>query len=201
MRKPSVEIMEAFPAQRMEAVIRRETYDRTIWRMAECVLVFDRLRYDMTVAIFTGRWLLVRTQTGEPVQDEWVEGQLAIIERSILSKLSGALCEAVDDRLASRIGAIIHDELRMLADEGRIKRITPRHPHDCEGCIFLGRSGKWGFGEYDYYFCEQGYGPPTVIARWGPDGDYKSGIVLGLAGDSELSEALELAIRAHLVEV
>jgi hypothetical protein len=45
-----------------------------------------------------------------------------------------------------------------------------RYQHDCEECVFLGTHDR-----YDLYFCEAN---PTVIARYGIDGDYLSGLLL-----------------------
>lgn len=68
------------------------------------------------------------------------------------------------------------------------------HPHDCDACKPLGQ-----FGEYDLYYCGQ-RGDPTVIARYGPDGDYLSG--LSFADHSEpLGEAKKRALeRGYLDE-
>jgi len=49
-----------------------------------------------------------------------------------------------------------------------------RYEHDCANCIPLGE-----FEEYDLYFCDQGGVAPTVIARYGPYGDYHSGLYFG----------------------
>jgi hypothetical protein len=46
----------------------------------------------------------------------------------------------------------------------------PRHQHDCQECVFLGR-----WGTYDLYY--HGGGFETVIARYGSSGDdYQSGL-------------------------
>lgn len=42
-----------------------------------------------------------------------------------------------------------------------------RYEHDCDACIFMG----WHFGKYDLYFCPN---DKSLIARRGPDGEYKS---------------------------
>lgn len=47
--------------------------------------------------------------------------------------------------------------------------MTPRHTHDCERCTFLGC-----YGESDLYHCASSMAGPTVIARFGPEGDYAS---------------------------
>ncbi len=49
------------------------------------------------------------------------------------------------------------------------------HEHDCECCHYLG-SEKKKKEELDYYVCDQGDKRPTVIARFGVDGDYYSGL-------------------------
>lgn len=83
---------------------------------------------------------------------------------------------------------------------GYIVALQPAHEHDCDKCIFLGRSGPWSLGAYDYYFCEQHGGIPTVIARNGPEGSYKSGLLFGAIGaDRELAEALHLAVSTGLL--
>lgn len=46
----------------------------------------------------------------------------------------------------------------------------PRYLHDCEECVFLGTHDR-----YDLYYCEAN---PTVIARYGTDGDYLSGLIV-----------------------
>jgi hypothetical protein len=45
-----------------------------------------------------------------------------------------------------------------------------RYLHDCEECVFLGVHEQ-----YDLYFCAAN---PTVIARYGTEGDYLSGLAL-----------------------
>lgn len=49
---------------------------------------------------------------------------------------------------------------------------NPRYVHDCEQCKFLGL-----YEEYDLYFCDQNKFGPTVVARYGDEGDeYTSGL-------------------------
>lgn len=69
-----------------------------------------------------------------------------------------------------------------------------RFAHDCSDCKPLGE-----FGGTDLYFCDQG-GIPTVIARYGENGDYFSG--LGLVEKiPELAEAKKRAVEAgYLIE-
>jgi hypothetical protein len=63
-----------------------------------------------------------------------------------------------------------------------------RYEHDCDQCKPLG-----AHDEFDLYFCEQ-HGMPTVIARFGADGDYLSGMCF--ATDGPLKEAKTRAIVA-----
>jgi hypothetical protein len=44
------------------------------------------------------------------------------------------------------------------------------YAHDCEECVFLGTHDR-----YDLYYCDA---TPTVIARYGIDGDYLSGLLI-----------------------
>lgn len=50
------------------------------------------------------------------------------------------------------------------------------HQHDCDCCHYLGSENVNDSG-FDYYICEQGGSNPTVIARFGIDGDYASGLI------------------------
>jgi hypothetical protein len=50
----------------------------------------------------------------------------------------------------------------------------PRYPHNCSSCVPLGEHE-----EYDLYFCKQGGVMDTVIARYGVDGEYVSGLSFG----------------------
>lgn len=64
--------------------------------------------------------------------------------------------------------------------EGRriVSGKQPVHRHDCENCTYLGTVQHNG-GPVDLYHCLQAesYNMPTVIARYGEDGDYTSGVV------------------------
>ena len=67
--------------------------------------------------------------------------------------------------------------------------LVMRHPHDCEKCSPLGQ-----YNDYDLYYCDQG-GWPTVIARYGIDGEYRSGLEFGKTGvDPILSLAYKMAV-------
>ena len=70
--------------------------------------------------------------------------------------------------------------------------MKPQHTHDCDSCTFLGTSAN-----YDLYHCGQEGSMPTVIARYGEDGSYKSGMYFA-SRDKELGEAKELAIAKGL---
>lgn len=70
-----------------------------------------------------------------------------------------------------------------------------RHQHDCDKCVPLGQ-----FDEYDLYFCGQG-GGQTVIARYGEDGEYRSGLEFGKTGaDPVLAVAYHMARSRGLIE-
>lgn len=58
-----------------------------------------------------------------------------------------------------------------------------RYIHDCDECVFLGAESQ-----YDLYFCGAN---PTVIARYGTEGDYLSGLAL-------VSKVPVLAVAAGL---
>lgn len=49
-------------------------------------------------------------------------------------------------------------------------RAHPIHEHDCDKCVFVG-----GMNEVDMWFCNEER-PMTVICRYGPNGDYGSGM-------------------------
>lgn len=52
----------------------------------------------------------------------------------------------------------------------------------CEGCVYLGPYGDEAAATHDLWWCPQGDGPPTVMARWGDEGwEYHSGIGSSLA--------------------
>jgi hypothetical protein len=61
-----------------------------------------------------------------------------------------------------------------------------RYQHDCDECKPLGQHD-----EFDLYYCDQ-HGMPTVIARFGEDGDYMSGMCFANSGP--LKEARTRAI-------
>lgn len=65
-----------------------------------------------------------------------------------------------------------------------------RYPHDCEECAFLGTHGQ-----YDLYFCDT---TPTVIARYGIDGDYLSGLTQA-PHEPVLARAITKAISLGLL--
>lgn len=65
-----------------------------------------------------------------------------------------------------------------------------RYLHDCEECVFLGT-----YNQYDLYFCGAN---PTVIARYGTDGDYLSGLHF-IPYEPALALAASRAIEAGLV--
>lgn len=80
----------------------------------------------------------------------------------------------------------------------------PRFQHDCEHCVCLGefRAPEEPPGDFDLYFCGQGFGHPTVIARFGDRGqDYQSGLEAGKSGLlPSLAEAYRRAKEQKLVD-
>lgn len=66
--------------------------------------------------------------------------------------------------------------------------IKPVYEHDCEACKWLGPFEFEG-QHYELYYHDE---PKTVIARFGPDGDYVSGLSF-IDVDPVITEA---AIRA-----
>lgn len=74
----------------------------------------------------------------------------------------------------------------------------PRHEHDCETCEFLGT-----VREFDLYFCTS-LGWDTVIARFGPGGEYYSGLEIAKmcyerGDDHPLASAYRLALWGGLL--
>jgi hypothetical protein len=64
-----------------------------------------------------------------------------------------------------------------------------------ECCVFLGT-----LDDYDLYYCDQGsLGIPTVIARWGTEGNYKSGMCFANGQDKHLTFAKDLAKLRELL--
>ena len=61
----------------------------------------------------------------------------------------------------------------------------PIYPHDCDDCIPLG-----AFNNQDLYYCDQ-LGMPTVISRFGIDGNYTSGLCFSYGQSKQLTEARE----------
>ncbi len=74
----------------------------------------------------------------------------------------------------------------------RYKGTEIRYEHDCDHCKPLGM-----FRDFDLYYCPQG-GLPTVIARYGEDGNYTSGLD---AADRhpELAEARARSVTAGYI--
>lgn len=72
--------------------------------------------------------------------------------------------------------------------------MKPRHEHDCDHCHFLG-----GDETFDYYYCDGKY-EKTLIARYGVEGQYISG--LSFFGQSApITQAGLLAYRQKLISI
>lgn len=80
-----------------------------------------------------------------------------------------------------------------MAEESTTTAEQPQFEHDCDRCIFLGRHEK-----YDLYFCPT---EPTVIARYGVDGDYLSGLDFTNTAPSLREAGRRAVTQGLLVEV
>lgn len=86
----------------------------------------------------------------------------------------------------------------------RMRAVKPRWEHDCSDCTWLGP-----LNSADLYACITGYGPDnlkieTVIARYGPEGEYRSGLefidkdaALGSAYNRATSYILQVQYNAQ----
>lgn len=104
----------------------------------------------------------------------------------------------VDDDLVVELMDATIDQLLELKDQGLVVELEELFKHDCDNCLFLGRSTDF---KHDLYFCEQPSGPfPTIIARYGAEGpQQKSGLIIALSGhDAELMEGLWHAVSCGL---
>lgn len=72
--------------------------------------------------------------------------------------------------------------------------MKPIHEHDCVRCHYLGSDTEYDF---DYYYCPD---EPTLIARYGVDGQYISGLFMYL-GNPHINAAGNLAIEAGLLSL
>lgn len=90
--------------------------------------------------------------------------------------------------------------IRAIPSTEEIDAMSPkqimRYEHDCSKCKPLGE-----FHEYDLYYCDQdAIGMPTVIARYGTDGDYLSGLRLASMNPA-LFEAKRRATEAGYLSI
>lgn len=97
-------------------------------------------------------------------------------------------------RQADTVREIIMEGLAEIADGGLdesrdVSVPGPRFPHDCDRCYCLGE-----YLDADLWMCPAQVGGPTVIARFGPDGDYRSGLP-SADTDIYLAEAKRRAIE------
>lgn len=82
------------------------------------------------------------------------------------------------------------------------EEIKPQHKHDCNNCTFLGTFINNDIvPNYDLYYCPQGSNP-TIIARYGKDVRYMSGMQFGIANQNDeecpLGEAYRRAKKLGL---
>lgn len=68
----------------------------------------------------------------------------------------------------------------------------PYHQHDSDTSVYLGSEERPN-NKYDFYYAEQG-SSPTVIARFGKNGDYQSGLIIvkyAIKPDQDVMEQLQ----------
>ena len=75
------------------------------------------------------------------------------------------------------------------------EKIAPLFEHDCEVSVFLGYC-LIDDDRYDLYHCKS-HIENTVIARFGEDGDYFSGLMFAYQGP--LKKALQIAMAKGLI--
>jgi hypothetical protein len=78
-----------------------------------------------------------------------------------------------------------------------MRKTIPVHEHDCDDCVYLKTVTKSKI-KYDLYFCSIRDGRSTVIARYGSDGDYLSG--LSFAYNGLLKKAAMLSMERGLLD-
>ena len=67
----------------------------------------------------------------------------------------------------------------------------PNYKHDCEKCIYLGV-----FNGDDLYYCSGSRGNiPTVISRYGEDGEYQSGMIFAEHEKEDMNSSIGEAYR------
>lgn len=72
--------------------------------------------------------------------------------------------------------------------------MNPIHEHDCDRCRYLGSDTEYNF---DYYYCPS---EPTLVARYGVDGQYMSGIAF-YQSNPHINKAGNLAIESGLLSI
>ena len=125
---------------------------------------------------------------GEPISSTITSGIVTV------SATSGEGCKPLrrPNRTAPRDPKELAKELGdKLRDAGVL--IEPRFPHDCDRCTFLGHYRHFG-RDNDLYWCDGG-SIINVIARYGPDAEYESGLLPGwtMPEDAPLCEAVRRA--------
>jgi len=76
--------------------------------------------------------------------------------------------------------------------------MKPFYEHDCPMCVFLGH-----YENQDLYYCDN---EPTLIARYGSDGDYVSGMEVAVRhkkrnhDEHPLVVAFDRAVEMNLID-
>lgn len=164
----------------------------TIWNGEFAVVGFRRSDCSMVLNNFSGRY------TVQEIGSLGVKRVDDVLDERMLEICSRYLKQEVTDNLVSVLMGEAVDVLLSMKHDGMIIEIEPLFVHDCDDCVFLGRSADQ---VHDLYFCDQQAGPfPTVIARYGSKKyQNKSGLLGALSGhDVELKEALLFAVNAGM---
>lgn len=157
-----------------------------VWQGEYCVIGFNEATREVKINNFPGRF---EANTQESSGD---------VGAGLGKALDKFLYSQVTDSTVHAIMATVTDYLIGAKHRGSIREVLPHYEHDCEDCVFLGRSRETLM---DLYFCEQPAGPfPTIIARWGDEPEAnKSGLLIALTGqDQELFEGLEFAVSSGM---
>ena len=164
----------------------------TVWQGDFAFVGFDVDRRSMVVRNYAGRYIASRHLAlgGRSVEDVLDERMRAVCSRYLEKAVDdNFVVELMDDTISLLFG---------LKEEGLIAELEPLFEHDCDDCLFLGRSSS---NKHDLYFCEKPSGPfPQIIARYGAESSQsKSGLIIALSGhDVELLEGIWYAARCGL---
>lgn len=97
--------------------------------------------------------------------------------------------------------SLVNGELNLYSPDSSIGDIfiEPTHRHDCESCVLLDSYYEDG-KHYDLYFCKQGGIGDTVIARYGENEEYYSGLTFS-STNKHLKKAKELSEKLGFLKL